>query len=267
MEKKDDWRGAVRFVATDMDGTLLDSEKRVPSDFRNWVESHPNIKTAIASGRQYYALERDFSDLKEELIFIAENGSAVYEKGKLLYFNQMKEEDILTSLALISSIEEATAILCGVDSAYMINPGEEEKREAGRYYARLSYISDFASVMKTDRIIKIAVYFRNQSAERHYPEFKALPSSVKTVLSGKSWVDIASFDADKGVGIKEIQKRFSITREESMAFGDYLNDIGMLKAVKYSVAMENAHPQVKAVCTMETSNNDDDGVMRILRQL
>lgn len=267
MDGNKNWKSGIRLVATDMDGTLLDSEKRVPTDFRAWVKSHPSIKTAIASGRQYYALERDFSDLRDDLIFIAENGSAVYEKGKLVYYNQMRDEDISQVERLVSSIPDATMILCGIDSAYMLNPGEEEKKEAGRYYARLAYITDFSQVRKSDRIIKVAVYFRQQKAEFYHPCFSSLPSSVKTLLSGKSWVDVANHDADKGVGISKIQERFHIRKEESIAFGDYLNDIGMLQAVTYSVAMENAHPKVKAICCMKTSSNDDDGVMRILRQL
>ena len=45
-----------QLVALDMDGTLLDSQKRLPIDFIPWVKNHPQIQTVIASGRQYYAL-------------------------------------------------------------------------------------------------------------------------------------------------------------------------------------------------------------------
>ncbi|MBQ6985849.1 MAG: HAD hydrolase family protein, partial [Oscillibacter sp.] len=46
----------IRLVATDMDGTLLNSRKELPPDFEAWVVSHPGIRVAIASGRQYYTL-------------------------------------------------------------------------------------------------------------------------------------------------------------------------------------------------------------------
>ena len=73
----------IKLVAIDMDGTLLDSQKKMPEDFIPWVQSHPEIKTVIASGRQYYTLEHDMFPIKDSLIFIAENGGLVFEKGKI----------------------------------------------------------------------------------------------------------------------------------------------------------------------------------------
>ena len=61
----------IRLVAMDMDGTLLDSQKRLPADFMDWVINHPDIKTVIASGRQYYTLVKDFLPIKEKLIYVA----------------------------------------------------------------------------------------------------------------------------------------------------------------------------------------------------
>lgn len=50
----------IKLVALDMDGTLLNSKKEKPAEFIPWVEKHPEIKVVIASGRQYYTLEKDF---------------------------------------------------------------------------------------------------------------------------------------------------------------------------------------------------------------
>ena len=68
----------IKLVALDMDGTLLDSNKRQPPDFMDWVKAHPAIKTVIASGRQYYTLVKDFIPIKDQLIYIAENGGIVF---------------------------------------------------------------------------------------------------------------------------------------------------------------------------------------------
>ena len=51
---------SIKLVAVDMDGTLLSSANEVPEDFIPWVRSHPDIRTVIASGRQYFTLEHDF---------------------------------------------------------------------------------------------------------------------------------------------------------------------------------------------------------------
>ena len=58
----------IKLVALDMDGTLLNSKKEKPAEFIPWVEKHPEIKVVIASGRQYYTLEKDFMEnIKEDL--------------------------------------------------------------------------------------------------------------------------------------------------------------------------------------------------------
>ncbi|MDE5862834.1 MAG: Cof-type HAD-IIB family hydrolase, partial [Lachnospiraceae bacterium] len=109
----------IKLVASDMDGTLLDSNKQLPPNFMEWVRNHPDIKTVIASGRQYYTLVKDFVSIKDELIYVAENGGFVFEKDKIIYSNEMAKEDIRICLALIENMEGLTPIVCGAESAYM----------------------------------------------------------------------------------------------------------------------------------------------------
>ena len=75
----------IKLIALDMDGTLLDSNKKLPPGFTGWVKAHPCIKTVIASGRQYFTLAKDFAQISSQLIFAAENGGIVFEKGDILY--------------------------------------------------------------------------------------------------------------------------------------------------------------------------------------
>ena len=51
-----------------------------------------------------------------------------------------------------------------------------------------------------------------------------------------------------------------------MAFGDYLNDLQLLEAVGESYAMENALPQLKAAAKYVAPSNDDNGVLRVIRE-
>ena len=51
-----------------------------------------------------------------------------------------------------------------------------------------------------------------------------------------------------------------------MAFGDYLNDVGIFQTCGESYCMENGHPQLKALAKYITDPNDNDGVMNVLRQ-
>ncbi|WP_022750126.1 Cof-type HAD-IIB family hydrolase [Lachnobacterium bovis] len=258
----------VKLVATDMDGTLLDSSKNLPKDFKEWVLKNSDIKTVIASGRQYFTLEKDFIDIKDNLIFIAENGGLVFAKNKIIYKNVINIEDIAKSLKFIESFTNAHPIICGAKSAYMHESVEEDVvKNATMYYEKLEYVSDLLEAAQKDDIVKIAVFFENKEAEKYYNQFSALPNTLNAVLSGVSWIDIAKKNVNKGVAIKAIQDNFNITQEESMAFGDYLNDYEMLQNCKYSYAMSNAHDKIKEVANNITKSNDEDGVMCVLRNL
>ncbi len=257
----------IKLVATDMDGTLLDSKKRLPDDFIPWVSQHPDIKTIIASGRQFYALKRDFGKIEDSLIFISENGSLVFEKGKIIYQDLMKTQDVFSCLKRMESIPFATPILCGVSSAYMKKTKEDELLSATMYYERLKQVDNLYSVAENEKIVKLAIYFKEKRAEQSYSLFLSLNPNLKSVVSGVSWIDIANKDANKGAALQAIMDRYHILKEESMAFGDYFNDVEMLEKVKYSFAMANAHPDVKKAARYLTSTNDEEGVMKVLRQI
>lgn len=258
---------SIKLVALDMDGTLLDSSKRQPPDFMDWVKAHPAIKTVIASGRQYYTLVKDFIPIKDQLIYIAENGGIVFEKGHILYLNEMQPSDIPDCLEMIEHIEEATPVICGAKSAY-IRPTEPHIfREAAMYYDHLQQTPDIYAAAQQDTIIKIAVFVDKKMAGSVMKYFSALPGHLAAVLSGDSWIDIANRTVNKGVAVAAIQQKYGIDPAESMAFGDYLNDAEMFKTCGESYCMENGHPQLKALAKYVTDSNDNNGVMHVLHQL
>ena len=59
----------------------------------------------------------------------------------------------------------------------------------------------------------------------------------------------------------------NISENETMVFGDYNNDLEMMKLAYFSYAMENAHPNIKAEARFQTKSNDEDGVELVLQQL
>lgn len=77
----------IKFIATDMDGTLLDEYGQLDASFFDIYQQlkDKNILFAAASGRQYYSLIDTFTPIKDEILFIAENGTLVMHKGEELY--------------------------------------------------------------------------------------------------------------------------------------------------------------------------------------
>ncbi len=81
------------------------------------------------------------------------------------------------------------------------------------------------------------------------------------------WVDIMDKHVDKGEGVKAIQRALGVTRAQTAAFGDYLNDIGMLNEAEFSFAMANAHEGVKKAARYLAPANTEEGVIRVVDRL
>ncbi|MGL4910126.1 MAG: HAD family hydrolase, partial [Cetobacterium sp.] len=70
-----------------------------------------------------------------------------------------------------------------------------------------------------------------------------------------------------GIALEALQKSLGVVYEETMIFGDYLNDYEMLKKGKYSFAMENAHEEVKKISNFIAKSNNDNGVLQELKKI
>ncbi len=71
----------------------------------------------------------------------------------------------------------------------------------------------------------------------------------------------------KSIGMQQIMNAAGIEREDTIAFGDAANDLNMLLFAGCGVAMGNAVPEVKEAADYITSDIDDDGIYRAMREL
>lgn len=257
----------IKLVATDMDGTLLNSQKELPPDFTAWVERHPEIRVVIASGRQYHTLYEAFGGVRDRLIFIAENGNLVFEGERVLYKNVMAEADILRCIRTAEALPGVTPILCGVRSAWTVHAPPQVEREARMYYRRLTFTGDLAACVREDEIVKIALYIEGYRAGETVSRFQGIGAHLRPVVSGPDWIDISNDNASKGAALRSIREHYGIRREECMGFGDYMNDYELLQECGESYAMANACQELRESARYTTASNDEDGVMRVLRTL
>lgn len=259
----------VRLVAADMDGTLLDGDGAVPSGLWSLLDEMRSrgIVFAPASGRQYATLERTFASHAKGMVFIAENGTYVVRDGAEI------SSDTLEPGVVASIVETMRArtdldlgvVVCGKRSAYVERNDPVFRAEADKYYARLQVLPDVLDY--DDEVLKVAVYDFESSATGAGPALQEFSQTHQVVVSGHHWVDVMNRGVDKGTALQRLQQALGVTREQTVAFGDYLNDKELLEAAGISYAMANAHPDIKAVARYQAPANTDDGVVRVLRGL
>jgi len=250
-----------------MDGTLLNSNHEVSARFFVLFEElkKRNILFVAASGRQYHSIVHKLAPIKDAILVIAENGALVKEREKELLITPIQEALKASLLTKIEAIDGAHAMLCGKYMAYFDGKSVPFLEQLKEYYTSFEIHDDFNTV--TDEILKIAVYHNVSSQSHVYPEMRDLEDRIKVKVSGPNWLDLNHIDANKGFALEKVMQRYGLSKSEVLVFGDYHNDLEMLRLVDFSFAMGNARPTIKKVANYATATNDEYGVERVLEQL
>ncbi|MFN1650044.1 HAD family hydrolase [Vibrio rotiferianus] len=260
-------QASIKFIATDMDGTLLDQYGRLDPEFFDLFLQleEKGILFSAASGRQYYSLRDTFAPIQDRMIYVAENGTLVMYQDKELYSCTIPKSEIDEIIKAARAVEGAHLVLCGKRSAYIETKDPKALEEFQKYYHRCEYVPDLLEV--EDEFIKVAICHFDGSEELVYPTMKAkFDDTHQVVVSAKIWLDVMNAEASKGSAIKHLQETMGFGPEETMTFGDYLNDLEMLQVSEHSYAMENAHEAVKKIARFSAPSNRDSGVMKVIRE-
>ncbi|MET7612507.1 Cof-type HAD-IIB family hydrolase [Streptomyces seoulensis] len=261
----------IRLVVTDMDGTLLDDDKRPPAALRPLLAElrRRGVLFSPASGRQYATLAEEFADVAEGMVFIAENGTYVVRDGVELSSDPL---DHATAAELARTVRglaargvDAGAVVCGKRAAYVERTDEAFLAEVRKYYVSHRVVEDVTAV--DDEIIKVAVYDFGSAEHGAGPALAPFADSHQVVVSGEHWVDVMNRTANKGAALRGLQRELGITPAQTMVFGDYLNDLEMLDAADWSFAMANAHPDVISRARHLAPSNNDHGVIRTVTRI
>ena len=258
---------AIKLIATDLDGTLLNSDNKAPHEFFDWVRRHPEIRTVIASGRQYQTLEAMFGKLGDHVVYCGDNGGFIFHKGVKLYSNPLEKEDIYRAIRFMGHIPDTYLVLCGEHGAYVNPMPAEVEKDIATFFKSYQVVEDLNEAVEKDEIVKMSIYEVNGKAADIYPYIPDLGDHVEKVLSERRWIDIQLKSTNKGNALKFLQNKYDIKPEECAAFGDYLNDYAMMESCHFSFAMNNAHPELKEVANFETTKNDYMGVVTMLSAL
>lgn len=257
----------IKLIVSDMDGTLVDSKGNLPYNLFETLDKlkAKNIKFVIASGRSYHTLKENFSEKANEIDFISDNGTCVIENGQVTYYNTLSKLDVEEICDVCSTIEDVHLVLCGRKTAHVITNNQALLYEVEKFYKSGFKIADLKNL--DDDIYKIGVCDLKGASKNSYPVLdQKFSSRLRVVLSGELWTDIMNKGVTKGSALKQIQEKLNITPDQTMAFGDFNNDIEMFERAKYSFAMKNASEEVKKHANFIADTNDNNGVIKAINE-
>ena len=140
----------IQLIAADLDGTLLDSNKRLSPDLFPLIRTlgARGVRFAAASGRQVDNLRALFAPLAGEMLLIAENGAAVYDGPRCLFADQLPAAYFFGPIRTVRTLPGVGAVLCTHEGAF-IEAADDPVfvQNARMYYEKLDVVPDLLAVL------------------------------------------------------------------------------------------------------------------------
>lgn len=259
-------------IAIDMDATLLRDDKSYDTErFERVVEQflRKGTKICIASGNILSKLQYYIDDTIHDSVYLAgDNGNVISKDDELIEQITFDKSELL-KLQKLSVIKDDFEIIVSTGGAtYATELNKENEGPVHTYYEDIIYLNSFDELPEGENPTKIAIFSPNSLEENKRIRREIIENldHVDAVTSGYGWIDIYSDNGGKGTAIQYLQNKYGIAVENTIAFGDSLNDEPMMEFAHYSVAMDNADDELKSVCNYVIGNNEDQSVISILEQ-
>ena len=224
------------------------------------------VRFAPASGRQFYTLYEQFGEIADELMYISENGAMICDGAECVGFSAMPRDVVLDAIERVRTLPGVYMVISARSGAfYEKNSSAEAVRNFNMYCARCTEVPDLAEFASREPICKVTLFCAGRAEQVLMPAFAGFAGRAQLALSGTDWVDLMRTGVSKGGALEELCGTLGITTADCMAFGDYLNDIELLRTAGESYAMANAHEQLAALAKYRCPSNDEDGVCRTIR--
>lgn len=259
----------IKYLFTDMDGTLLDSQKQMSTRVRQAVAEFiaRGGSFSIATGRCPEATNPLIEGLEVNMPAVLLNGAAVYDfqEKKYLHKIHLSEKCIKT---VVNDVLEISPRVCV--EAFEEGPPDFLNRDCIMDHEVFEENIEFnyATLSNHPSYMKILLYGENSELRKIEKHFASQASpEFRYTFSSPYYLEILPVTATKGDALTWISKEIGFPLEDTAAIGDFNNDIEMLRCAGLSGAPQNAVPAVKAVADQIVPSNDEDGIAHFIESI
>ncbi|HSJ37244.1 MAG TPA: Cof-type HAD-IIB family hydrolase [Planococcus sp. (in: firmicutes)] len=251
-----------KLLLLDIDGTLLNTKKELPvSAFEALQQARANgHELAIATGRAPFM----FTDLREKLdiqTFISFNGQYIVRDDKVIHTEALDVEMLKKVFHFAEQRDHPLVFMNGqkMISSIDYHPDIAESLKSLKF----PHPDTEADFHLDNEIYQSLVFCTKEEEAQYHENFK----DFHFVRWHRVSCDILPQGGSKASGIEKLIAGTGHAIEDTIAFGDGLNDLQMMKVAGFSVSMDNGHPETKRVASHITSHVDDDGLAKAFSHL
>ena len=286
----------IKLIASDMDGTLLNSNHKIPQNNIELIKfaQKNGIEFVVATGRAYYEALPALNDENIKCDVISFNGGIIYDKnGNIINITPMKLKDLYYTIEILKSLDISyqlytkntiytksieTDITAYIDliRANGEEPNEQHLRQEAKNRLALGHITEVDNIelylnQQDNPAIKVIGISNNLEKLKHATELLSGNDNISVTSSGANNVEIMDKKATKGEALKIVADIHDINLKNAIAIGDNLNDQAMLDIVEYSIAMKNGNKELQKNAKFITEKTNSEGgvadsVMKLLKE-
>ena len=229
----------IKLVVCDLDGTLLPyGEEKINKTTLDKITAlvDNGVYFAVSSGRVYSELREFLSEFVDKIYFISSDGALADYNGRIIFHKPFSNEALNFA---ISSCNNSSLRFLGRDKVWAFNPSAE-------YSNDISIRKPFEI---KDSVYKIVSY------GNPIPNFSGVYSRIH-YSDGVLSEYVPPF-ANKGVTLGALQRHLGVSMYETVAVGDSINDIPMMKNAKYKVAIGDKRTRLHSECNIFSDSVDE----------
>lgn len=265
----------LRLIATDVDGTLLASDRTIsPRTLAAFEAAHDRgVLVMPISGRQPFSIDEMVAGTVLQGPAVGANGAVGCDlRTDEVFFEDTLPVDAQTEL--VTRMREAvpgTRCVSVRDAGRTFVPehgyvGLMDPGDHGRAELTLPEY-DLAEVLARP---SLKLILRHDTVSEDALLAVALELAVPgchVTTSGAPFVEVSAEGVTKESGLEQMCARFGIAASEVLAFGDNRNDVEMLRWVGHGVAMGNGLPEALEAADEVTASHDDDGIALVIERV
>jgi Cof subfamily protein (haloacid dehalogenase superfamily) len=265
---------AVKLIALDIDGTLLDSRWTLPEANRAAIAeaTRRGIEVALVTGRRYDFAMPIALQIGVPLTMIVSNGAIIRTQDGETRLRHLLPRDTAARVLEITRLwrDSAAVIFDRPCKNVILETFATDDPIRTAYYARNKEFIGQAIPLEsclTEDPLQVMLSGKVDSMREAEAVLRASQATenfkvASTVYESRnfSMIDVLHPQCSKGTALAEWATLRGLTREEIMAVGDNHNDLEMLSFAGVPVVMGNCVPELRNFGWHETASNDHNGV-------
>ena len=259
-----------KLIASDMDGTLLRSDRTISDETKNAILKirEKGVIFVLCTGRPLIAVEKYNKMLNLNCPVIIYNGAQIFDfaSRKVLYEKYLDIE--YAKFAWDEGCKKSLEIYVWADNELYTNFINDKVYDyIIESHAEIHKINDISD-LSGKKITKIIWDEEPDKIKKYIKELDEIKlfEKVNYCTSMPYYLEFFNLQTSKKVAIQKLGEKYNIKREEIIAIGDGKNDAEMIEYAGLGVAMENASDDVKKYADVIAKRNNDDGVLEIIKK-